>query len=252
MFSSGILMNSWRSPVATVALAVLMVSATSSIEADAWQADGAPRVAAPVERLGPNTVRIGTVTVDTAKKEVTVTGFVTPAVTLEFVAVAKGGVKAYESALELDASAVNFNLGLILIGLDSARAVVPKFHIDPALPEGDPVEIWVEWEGEKGRQRVRAEQLIYNTKTSRSLSEGPWVYTGSTIASNGGFLAEIEGSLIGFVHTPAPVIESPRPLEQGDYGSNRMNPALNLKPGTTIRLTVRALPRDKTGSAGVK
>ena len=57
------------------------------------------------------------------------------------------------------------------------------------------------------------------------------------------YLADIDGSLIGFAHTPAPVIESPRPL--GTYGNELLNPNLNLKPGTPIVLTVRALPRQK-------
>jgi hypothetical protein len=49
--------------------------------------------------------------------------------------------------------------------------------------------------------RVRAEQLIYNRVTKQTLSEGPWVYTGSVFQSGNIYLAETEGTLVGFMHT---------------------------------------------------
>ena len=206
---------------------------------------------APIQRIGPDLLRIGNVSVNMARKEVSVPGTVTHAEVLEFIAVAKGGFKAYESALELDTNAVGFNLALILIGLDSARGVVPEFHFDPTLPQGDPVEISVEWAVNGRRRNVPAEELVFNTSTKATLSKGPWVYTGSTFVSErNAYLAEIEGTLIGFVHTPAPVIENPRPLGQGDYSANRLNPQLNLAPETAVTLTVRALPREKQATRG--
>ncbi len=237
-----------------LAIAALLLIGVDGQDAAAGQAvdPRAPKTAAPVERLGPDMVRIGNVTVDTTKKEVSVVGTVLPAKTLEFIAVTKGGQKGYESALELETTAVNFNLGLILIGLDAERAVRPKFHLDPAPPSGDPVEVWIEWDEGGQRRKVRAEQLIYNAATKQTLSEGPWVYTGSVVRPNGAYLADIEGPLVGFVHTPAAVIDSPRQAAPGPYGANRINPALNLKPGTSVTLTVRALPRDKAGSAAAQ
>jgi hypothetical protein len=47
------------------------------------------------------------------------------------------------------------------------------------------------------------------------------------------------------VHSPAPVIDSPRPISAGEYGANRLNDKLGLKPGMKVELIVRALPRDK-------
>jgi hypothetical protein len=203
-----------------------------------------PRAGAVPERLGPGLLKIGALRIDTNKKEISVPGFVTEASVLEFIAVKKGGNKAYESALEVDTTAINFNLGLILIGLDAANAVKPRYHIDPALPKGDPVEITIEWDEGTTRRSVRAEQLVVNQDTGRTLTEGPWVYTGSAFTddSNAFFMAELDGPLIGFVHSPSPLIDSPRPLT-GDYGANRLNPSLKLKPGTEVMLRVRALAR---------
>jgi hypothetical protein len=184
--------------------------------------------------------------VDTAKQEASVKGVVNDVEVLEFIANPKGGAKAYESAIELDTDAVNFNLALILIGLDHTRTKWPRRGEPPILPNGDPVEIWIEWTEGDQQRRVRAEQLVYNEVAKDTLTEGPWVYTGSVfIPENNAFLADLNGALIGFVHRGAPVIDSPRPRPDGAYEANRLNPALKLKAGTSVVLTVRALPRDK-------
>lgn len=196
-----------------------------------------------IEKLGDGLLGVGSIRVDLAKREIAVPGVVLPARVLEFVASTKRGAKAYESALELDTDAVGFNLALILIGLDKAQAVPSRRHFDPRPPEGDPVEIWVEWREPGGPRRVRAEDLISNVQKKTTLPRGPWVYTGSVFLPNGRYLADSQGVLIGFVHTPAPVIENPSSEGVAGYGSFQINPALNLNPGTPVKLTVIALPK---------
>lgn len=198
---------------------------------------------AAVEKIGPDELRVGNIRIDTARKELSVSGVVNEVQILEFLANTKGGWKAYESAIELDTNAVNFNVACLLIGLDNARAVPSRYQFDAVPPQGDPVEISIEWDGESGRRRIRAEQLIYNRVTKATLTQGPWVYVGSVFQAEGNrYLAETEGTIVGFMHTPAPIIESPRPLV-GNYGDSIINPELKLKAGTSIQLIVRALPR---------
>jgi hypothetical protein len=185
---------------------------------------------------------VGNVQIDLAKREFSVTGVVNEVQGLEFVANTKGGFKSYESALELDTNAVNFNVACILIGLDNTRAVPAKRQFDPDPPQGDPVELFVEWDTAGGARRIRGEELVYNKVTQKTLDTGPWVYTGSVFVPGNRYLAETDGTLIGFMHTPSPIIDSPRPL-QGKYGTDIINPALGLAPGTQVRVIVRALPR---------
>jgi hypothetical protein len=99
-----------------------------------------------VEKLGPNLVRLGNIRVNTATKELTIAGTINPDVrTLEFIANAKDGVKAYETAVSLDTDAVTFNAALLLIGLDRSRSKnIPTVHFDKATPIGDTVEIFIE------------------------------------------------------------------------------------------------------------
>jgi hypothetical protein len=227
---------------AVIAFGIVVVLASTSRAQLPPSSQSAP----PIQRLGPDLLRIGNVDVDTAKKQVSVRGTVNEVLQLEFLAHTKGGMKAYESALELDTNAVNFNTALILVGLDPSRAVVPRFQFDPTTPKGDPVAISVEWTDAGVRRRVPAERVLYNKETGQTLQEGPWVYTGSVFYGENGssFLAEMYGTIIGFMHTPSSLIETPHPI-LGTWGSTIVNPSLNLKPGTEILLTVQVLPRGR-------
>jgi len=204
-----------------------------------------PVPAPAIERLGANLFRIGHITVNSAAREVTVAGTVNNVVTLEFVANTTGGMKAYESALTLDTTGVAFNTALILIGLNRSHARVPTKHFDPDTPEGDPVEIWIDVPAASGRPAVRLapEQLLLDKTNRRELEKGNWVYTGSTVFPHGEYLADLDGVLIGFVHSPAPVIENPRGIGVRRYGEIVLNPSLGLTAGQSVTLTVKAVDR---------
>ena len=206
----------------------------------------APQPQAKVERLGPNLVRLGTINVNTATKELMVAGTVNPDVrTLEFIANARDGVKAYETAVTLDTDAITFNAALLLIGLDRSRSKnIPTAHFDKATPIGDTVEITIECP-KKECQRMPAERLMFDQESKTTAATGSWVYTGSSFLSDGRYLAQVDGALIGFVHDPASVIEYAAGAGLNKYGSIVMNPNLGLAAGTAITLTVKAVPRAK-------
>ena len=207
-------------------------------------AQTAPPAAVAAERLGPSLYRLGRIRVDTAKREITVPGTVNEATILEFVANTVGGLKAYESALTLETNAVMFNTALVLIGLDKANARLPERHFDPVPPTGDPVEILVEFRQGTADRRVPVDQLLFDKQTGKTLQGGAWVYTGSAFAPNGGpYLAENDGVLIGFAHSPAPVIENSGPGTVGRYGSVVLNTQIGVRPGMPVTVIVRALPR---------
>src|SRR6185503_12766646 len=74
--------------------AVLLAQQGSSIQQPRSEFLGPAPAPSPVERIGPNQVRIGSILVDTAKKELSVSGTVNSVPTLEFLANTKGGFKA--------------------------------------------------------------------------------------------------------------------------------------------------------------
>ncbi|TPW12860.1 MAG: Uncharacterized protein FD127_2385 [Acidimicrobiaceae bacterium] len=200
---------------------------------------------AAVEKLGPTTYKVGSLIIDTAKREVRVPGVVNDVVMLEFVANTRGGYKAYESALTLDTNGVNFNVAMLLIGLDVRRGRAAARQFDPTPPEGDPVDVFVEWMVNGTPQRVRVERLLYDQRTRTTLPEGPWVYTGSTFVETGDgrqYLADLDGVLIGFMHGPQAILDNPRNHAVDGFGAVKLNPTIGLPPGTAVTLTVKALP----------
>jgi hypothetical protein len=200
-----------------------------------------PRGSSKVEKVRAGVYRIGKIEVDTLKHELRAPGTINPNVTtLEFVANSTGGQKAYESAITVDADAIAFNAAVLLLGVDPSHARVPRYHFDTMVPGGDPLELFVEWSAAGGTKRVRAEELLYDERTKSPLREGPWVYTGSSTL-NGNFMAEMDGVLIGFVHSPSPVIENPRPGAIGAYGAVVFNKGLGLAAGTKVTLIVKAI-----------
>ena len=204
--------------------------------------DAPPKKPPMVEKLGSSMFRVGRVTVNTASREVSVSGTVNNVTLLEFVANTRGGFKAYESALTLDTDAVTYNAALMLVGLDKAHARVPTKHFDPSTPEGDPVEIWIDIPPKGSRPtRLVPEQLMFDKRQNREVPKGRWVYTGSTLFPDGRYLADLDGVLIGFVHSPAPIIENAGGPGVARYGDIVLNPALELEPDTPVTLTVKAL-----------
>ena len=194
------------------------------------------------ERLGPNLVRMGAIRVDTAARELAVGGTINPDVkALEFIANARAGLRAYETAVTLDTDAITFNAALLLIGLNRSRTKnAPTVHFDPAVPSGDTVEISIECPGREC-EPFPAERLMYDSEAKRPLSNGSWVYTGSMFLPDGRYLAQIDGALVGFVHDPASIIEYASGAGLNRYGSIILNPNLGLPSGTAILLKVKAL-----------
>ena len=192
-----------------------------------------------VRQVSGTIYEIGRIRIDTAQQRFELPGRVLRRdPPLEYLAVARGGAKGYESLLELEATAFEFNLACILIGLDAERSHLPQyqFHADPV--DGQRVAIEFEWTSDgQSRSASAAESLQAG---GESVSDNEWVYTGST-SFNGQYLAHISGTLIGFVHDPSSVIEHARGLGIGNYGLIGGNVSLLPPEGTDIRLVVKLL-----------
>jgi hypothetical protein len=235
-----------RRTLSSILAAVTVVfTVTAPAVAQRGNAQKEPETAvnqAAVERLGPTLFRVGSIQVDVARRELSVAGTVNPDVrTLEFIANARDGARAYETVVTLQTDAVTFNTALLLIGLDRTRSRnAPTAHFDPAIPEGDTVEIFIECPG-KECQRMPAERLMYDQDAKRTPEGGSWVYTGSTFLPDGRYLAQLDGSLVGFVHDPASIIEYAAGAGLNRYGSIIFNPNVGLIAGTNVTMIVRAV-----------
>jgi hypothetical protein len=212
------------------------------LAAGAAAGDGVPGTTAQpqVDDLGGGRYRIGAITLDKPKGEFSLPGTVielqSPNSPIEFIAVTKGGFKRYEAIFELDTTAVNFNLACIMIGLDASHSTSSSFHFDPKPLAGDRVDVFVSWE-EAGKTRsVPVGEVLRRAIPTPGPDE--WVYTGSTFAPNGDYMAESSGTLIGFVHDPDSIIQHRQGLGLGHYGAITYNPDVLPPAGTPVRVEI--------------
>lgn len=214
---------------------IMSLAAAATFGGTALAQEAAPPAPAAMTKVGPNLYRIGQIEINTAAREVSVPGRINDVVVLEWVATTKDGRKGYESAITLQADAISFNTAMLLIGLDKSHARVPERHFDPIAPAGDPVDIFVEWIRNGEKVRLGVEQLLWDREYLAPVPLSSWVYTGSSFL-DGRYLAEQDGTLIGFVHSPAPIIEQVGAAAVGRFGRIVLNPNLGLT--TEIPLTV--------------
>ena len=202
--------------------------------------DGVMKKKPVVEDLGNGRYRIGKILLDKEQGRFNVPGVVLPyeeGKPLEFIAVTKQGFKAYESLLELDVNAFEFNLACILIGLDDKNSVPAKFHFDPAPMQGDKVSIRIGWE--IAGKRLEADPMDWLKADVKLQSPAVWIYSGSQFIEGNRYLAQMDGTLIGLVHDPASIIEHRTGLAMGNWGVLMMDLDMVPAGGTPIELSVQ-------------
>jgi hypothetical protein len=200
---------------------------------------GQPRV----EERGLGRYRIGAIKIHRDRRRFAVRGVILrDAPPLEFLVVTAGGEKAYESLIEVRATAHDFNLACILIGLNPDNGRPPRLHFDPEPTQGDPIDVRVSWIQEGTRTEVDAADLIQAGE--KTLPRSEWVYTGSRVLPDGRYLAALSGTAIGFVHHPATIIEH-RSGFLGQFNLVSVNKRITPVRGT--RVTVIVLQRQQEG-----
>jgi hypothetical protein len=148
----------------------------------------------------------------------------------------------YESVLELETDAFEFNLACILIGLDHQKAKPPRFHFDPEPTQGDPVEVRLSWLRGEETVAIHATELFL--EGDKPVASQEWVYTGSAFLPDGRYLADLSGSLISFVHDRESIIQHRLGIGLGQYGNVVVNPAVAPPVGTRIDVSIqRPAPR---------
>ncbi len=127
------------------------------------------------------------------------------------------------------------------MGLDDAKSVKPRWQFDENDAVGQPVRISILWTDDDERKVVRAANALMNG--DEPFDHHDWVYIGS-IASpqDGSLMAEMSGTLIGFVHDPLAIIEHRTGAGIGAYGSITGNGDVLPEEGSEITVTVSVLP----------
>ena len=205
--------------------------------------DGTMKQPPTVEKMGKEIFRVGAITVDKSKRQITVPGKMLPYEenkAIEFVATMRQGYKAYESVLMLDANAFEFNLACILIGLDAKNSIAAKFHFDPEPVEGDKVSIRVGWQGKSHWIEQDVVNLL-KVAEKKPASPSVWSYTGSMFLEGDRYLAQMDGVLIGLIHDPASIIEHREGIAIGNWGDIAIDSKMAPSSGQDIILKIQSL-----------
>jgi len=205
--------------------------------------DGRMTGAPSVRKLGNERFGIGAITVDRSRRLVTVPGSMIPyeaGKPIEFVATMRQGYKAYESVLTLDATAFEFNLACILIGLDPDQASNVEYHFDPNPIDGDRVSIRVGWQQDQQWVEMDVAGLV-KVGEQKPATPSVWVYTGSRFVDGDRYMAQMDGVLIGLIHDPASIIEHREGIGIGDWGSIAIDAEVAPAGGQPIVLQIQAI-----------
>jgi len=200
-----------------------------------------------VRNLGDGRYRIGTIVADRHRGQLSVPGTVialdSPESPLEYLAISRGGGKAYESLIELDATAIEFNVACLLIGLEREDSVAETLthRFDRRPIEGAQVALSVRWRQEDAVVERNAIDLVHVRDGSKPADA--WVYTGSMFGPQNQYGAEVFGVVVGLMHDVATIIEHRDGIGIGDYGAAVYDPERTPPAGTPVTLIVRALPR---------
>lgn len=166
---------------------------------------------------------------------------------IEYLACSKGG-KTYESMVVLKCKPTEFHEALKKIGLKPGKAAYFDDSGKHVPPSGDKVRIFIEWKNPKGKtMNMRAEDLIYNKKTKKSMQHIDWIFAGSTFMEDPEteeqvLQAEYTGSIVSTHHGDHTVIIQNPLSEALDESIYSVNQKIAPKPGTEIKFIVDGDP----------
>lgn len=183
--------------------------------------------------------RMGDVTVDFNKREVSVPGeinIISGDTILEFFAVGKFG-KTHESLIMVHAEPIHIQLALVQLGMSPEMDLT--IEGDPRQPQGDSAEVWVEWERGTEVLRQRAEKLVWNAMNAHPMQQTHWVFTGARIENNQ-FTAQKYHNIIAVYRDPDSIFNHPLPGGKDDR-TYRVNTDAVPSKGTPVKVIIRPI-----------
>lgn len=158
---------------------------------------------------------------------------------LEFLACFAG--KEHESVLRFDASALHVFMALGLVGLQPGRPARWDEEAGAYLPpEGDLVELWIQYEEDGHVLRVHGLEWTVTCEYGRPPASRPWIFAGSKRLSDGGLTADRTGEGVALVDMPNCLLALSRSHGSGnDELWLEANSALIPPRGTKVRVMLK-------------
>ena len=194
-----------------------------------------PKPPPEAEKVGDDLYRVGKMTVDLKAKTATCSGKVNMQKGMvEYLAVAPQG-KLHESVLNLDVRPLHLQVALILLGLEPKGGL--RYQGDKQVPKGSPVDVFVAWERNGKKVRVPATDLVWDIVKKKPMDAAPWVFSGSMVTKEQGFVADIELSLIATFRDPAAIVNNALPSGADDT-VYKVNERITPPWGTPVIVTL--------------
>lgn len=216
------------------------VKSSASVSPDSLQAKdvgavGADGVAAPkIERLGDGRVRVGMVTVDPQKRQISFPAKINQRQGLVEYAVVTSKGKVHESVLVTQVPPMEIHIAALLVNL-----APPNGSVEPGK-----VAVEVEWAAETVVRREPLERLIVHAKDAGEIRAGSvllreaWHYVGSGLNADS-LMDEAECGVISLISDSTALIQNPR-VGKLDDELHAPNPSLLLEEGVPV--VVHLLP----------
>ena len=192
-----------------------------------------------IKKISENVYQLGTVVVDTKKKEVTFPGEINIAsddTVIEFLACGTLG-KSHESILILDAEPIYIYTALGMLDLKPGMNL--EVQGDPREPKGAHVEIWVEWKREDNVVSRPARELVWDAITGQPMQKTHWVFTGGRLI-NDQLTTQLYHNLIAVYRDPDSLLNNPLPGGTDDR-TYRVNTDVIPPKGTKVKVIVRPI-----------
>jgi hypothetical protein len=179
---------------------------------------------------------VGSVLVDPSNRCVLVQGYVNQTNgPVELLACGPNG-KTHESILVLQASPLDVQVGLLLLGL-KPEGRPHEVGVWPRPWRGPRLDLRVEWQQDGQARRCRAEEMLWDAEKNRGLPPTPWIFTGS-VMEQGKFCALAEDSHIATYWDPWALINLPLACGAND-DTLCANHATIPRLGTPVRLRLQ-------------
>jgi len=210
----------------------------------AWCADGAEQPPAkPAEKV----VKIGNVSVDLAKRQVSFDAEVCLREgVLEFMIV-EWKTKTHESLLQTKAKSSHVHAGLLMLGLTAGKPARWSGQEMGAMflsPSGAAVKVQFEWTDNEGKKHlVDAADWLTGAEGQEIQLPDRWIFVGSEILPDGRYWAEVEGETVSLTNFASAVLDVPFRSSSADaertfYAKQDAVPPV----GTKLRVVITPLP----------
>lgn len=191
---------------------------------------------------GPDRFRIGEISFDRARREVTIPAQVNmDSGVVEYALVSEAG-KVHEALFTTKANPREIHLACLLLGIGAETPSTP----DDA---GCEVKVNVAWDSNGPTTMYELANLVVTSDTpdapvdAKPLANGPWRYVSSKFGPRG-FTAALEGSVISLIHDPSALVVNPRDSAQRD-DVHTANRSLIPRKGSPVRI-ILTLPAPST------